>query len=145
MNEKWMKDLIEVLTQGAIGFSPIDEPKGGINLPIEDEECLVEIHPDRSLVCLFGLDLDDLRGMISGDATEDLSSDELQRVAKDSLRQTIGFRGRVLRQQGFQEEVQAAEGYFVMCYRKILTDEVVQNNLGSIRECLKIIGKKNGS
>ena len=140
-----MKDLIEALTHGAIGFSPSDEPKGGINLPIEDEECLVEIHPDRSLVCLFGLDLDELRGMISGDATEDLSSDELQRVAKDSLRQTIGFRGRVLRQQGFQEEVQATEGYFVMCYRKILTDKGVQTNLGSIRECLKIVGKKSGS
>jgi len=140
-----MKDLIEVLTHGAIGFSPLDEPKGGINLPIEDDECLVEIHPDRSLVCLFGLDLDELRGMISGDATEDLSSDELQRVAKDSLRQTIGFRGRVFRQQGFQEEVQATEGFFVMCYRKILTDEGVQNNLGSIRECLKIVGIKSGS
>ena len=139
-----MKDLIEVLTHGAIGFSPSDEPKGGINLPIEDEECLVEIHPDRSLVCLFGLDLDELRGMISGDATEDLSSDELQRVAKDSLRQTIGFRGRVLRQKGFQEEVQTTEGFYVMCYRKILIDEEVQNNVGSIRECLKIIGKKNG-
>ena len=144
MKEEWIKNLIEALTHEDIGFSPTDEPKGGITLPIGDDNCLVEIHPDRSLVCLFGLDLDEIRGMISGGATEDLSSDELQRVAKDSLRQTIGFRGRILRQKGFQEEVQATEEYFVMCYRKVLTDEGVQGNLGSIRECLKIIENKNG-
>ncbi len=143
MSERWMNDLRDSLNQRSFGFSEIDEPKGGISLEVADEDCLVEIHPDRSLVCLFGLDLDELRGMISGSATEDLSGDELQRVARDNLRRIIGARAMVLRRSGYVEEIQATEEYYVLCYRKVLEEQEGEKILESIRQCLKIIeGKK---
>jgi hypothetical protein len=138
-----MNDLKNTLKQESIGFSAIDEPQGAISLALKDEDCLVEIHPDRSMVCLFGLDLDDLRGMISGGATEDLSSDELQRVARDSLRQTIGPRAMALRRVGYEEKIQATDEYFILCYQKILEEKEEEKLLKGIRQCLNIVeGKK---
>jgi len=142
-NDGWMKDLMNALNQESIEFSPIDEPKGAISLALKDEDCLVEIHPDHSMVCLFGVDLDELRGMISGGATEDLSSDELQKLARDSLRRTIGPRAMVLRKIGYEEEIQATDAYFILCYRTLLADSEGKKMLGGIRQCLNIVeGKK---
>lgn len=139
MYEPWIKELMKELDQGSIDFSETEEPKGGLSLSTGDEDCLVEIHPDQSLVCLFGLDLDELRGMISGGATEDLSSDELQKVARDSLRRTIGPRAMVLRKLGFEEEIQATDEIFVLSYRKVLKNQEIKTNLETIRQCLKVI------
>jgi hypothetical protein len=135
----WMDELKKALAQESIGFASVDEPTGAISLNLKDEDCLVEVHSDRSLVCLFGMDMEELKGMIAGDSTEDLSGDELQRAAKESLRQTVGTRGITLRRFGFQEETQITDEYYVLAYRKSLDQESMTTTLSTVRDCLKIL------
>jgi hypothetical protein len=134
-----MDELKKALVQQSIGFASVDEPTGAISLNLKDEDCLVEVHSDRSLVCLFGMDMEELKVMIAGDSTEDLSSDELQRAAKESLRQTVGTRGITLRRFGFQEETQITDEYYVLAYRKSLDQESMTTTLSTVRDCLNIL------
>ncbi len=139
MVDRWMDELKKALIQQSIGFASVDEPKGAICLNLKDEECPVEVHPDRCLVCLLGMDMEELKKMIAGDSTEDLSGDELQRAAKESLRQTVGTKGITLRRLGFQEEIQITDEYYVLAYRKRLDEESMTTTLSTIRDCLKIL------
>ncbi len=82
----------------------------------------VSLGVDRVIACDFKSDLDDIRVLISDDTTEDLSLDELYRVARDELR-PFTSRCRVsLLKSGFEETIEADEDYYVISFKRPLTD-----------------------
>jgi len=94
---------------------PCDNDASG-RLTVADgpEDYLVEVHPAGGVWCLFGIDMEELRLLVSGSGNEDLGEDELQRVAREHLRPLYRRYQPLFAPAGFQEEVVVdAESYAI--------------------------------
>lgn len=98
------------------GVRPEQTIDGGLSFEAARDQCLVEIDPAGSIRCQFGVDLDELRDLIAGSATEDLGEDELVRAARYHL-QTIAkpFAARLVA-DGFVEEYEVTPEHAVISY-----------------------------
>jgi hypothetical protein len=113
-----MERIKPLLTQSRIRFSESDAAGGLLRIETHDPDLLVELDPSGAILCQFGQDLEELRGMISGNTTEDLSDDELQRAAREHLRPTVTRYRSALRTAGFEETVEATGDHYVIVFRK---------------------------
>ena len=108
------------LTQSKIAFEENDPEEKILLIEPHDTDYLLEICADGRLLCQFGIDLQELRDMISGGTTEDLSEDELQRSAREHLRPIVTrYRGKLIG-AGFEEEVEANDEHYAITFKKIL-------------------------
>lgn len=82
-----------------------------LTLPMPDEDWLVEITADGSLICMAGYDLEDMRSILCDGTTEDLGSDELAKQAKFYLQQTISKHRKKLLAEGFTERIAMNDDY----------------------------------
>ena len=53
------------------------EPGGALALDLDAEGWLLELSPDGQLICQTGMDLEDLKSLLSEGTCEDLPTDEL--------------------------------------------------------------------
>ena len=87
-----------------------------VSFTAAEGECLVEVDPAGRVLCQFGIDLDELRNLIAGAATEDLGDDELQRAARYHLQTlTKRYQGRFLA-SGFAEEYDVTADHAVISF-----------------------------
>lgn len=95
--------------------SELDED-GRLSFEAARGECLVEVDPSGVVRCQFGIDLQELRDLIAGSATEDLGEDELVRAARYHL-QTLAkpYAARLVDGQ-FTEEYEVTPAYAVIGY-----------------------------
>lgn len=95
--------------------SELDED-GRLSFEAARGECLVEVDPAGVVRCQFGIDLEELRDLIAGAATEDLGEDELVRAARFHL-QTVAkpYAARLAAGQ-FVEEYEVTPAYAVIGY-----------------------------
>ena len=122
--------LKTLLSQSKMAFEETGRGDGSLAIEADGAEYLLELCADGELLCQFGVDLDELRGMISGGTTEDLSDDELQRSAREHLRPIVNkYRGK-LTAAGFEEAIEANEEYYAITFKKTLDlarpDQVVE-------------------
>jgi hypothetical protein len=89
---------------------------GSLSFEAARGQCLVEIDPAGFVRCQFGVDLDELRDLIAGSATEDLGEDELVRAARYHL-QTIAkpYAPRLVAAK-FSEEYEVTADHAVISY-----------------------------
>ncbi|MEW6683010.1 MAG: hypothetical protein AB1451_08810 [Nitrospirota bacterium] len=104
------------------------------------DQCLVEVDPTGSVRCQFGVDLDELRDLIAGSATEDLGEDELVRAARYHL-QTIAkpYAARLIA-GGFAEEYEVTADHAVIGYVHPVDFSKPENVLSALDRCLGILG-----
>jgi len=98
-----MDTLKTLLREAGIAFS--EEPAGRLVVVGGPEDYLIEVAPDGGIWCLFGVDMGELRLLVSGAGNEDLGEDELQRVAREQLRPLHRRYQPLFAGAGFQEEV----------------------------------------
>ena len=87
LRETWLSVRAEVL-QLYPDFYEL-EPGGAIAMDLGGSGWMLEVQPVERLLCQVGVDMEELRTLLSGNTAEDLSPDELQRVAKDHLRPSV--------------------------------------------------------
>ena len=85
--------------------------QGSLTLPMGDEDWLLEVSANATLVCMAGYDLEDMRSILCDGTTEDLGSDELAKQAKFYLQQTISKHRQRLLSEGFTERIEMNEDY----------------------------------
>jgi len=101
-----------LLRQEGIGFA--EEPSGRLAIAGGPDDCLIEVDPAGGVWCLFGIDMEELRLLVSGSSNEDLGEDELQRVAREHLRPLYRRYQPLFAGAGFGEEVVVdAESYAI--------------------------------
>ena len=125
-----MDPLKTLLSQSKMAFEETGRGDGSLAIEADGAEYLLELCADGKLLCQFGVDLDELRGMISGGTTEDLSDDELQRSAREHLRPIVTkYRGKLIA-AGFEEAIEANEEYYAITFKKRLDlarpDQIVE-------------------
>ncbi len=87
-----------------------------VSFTAAEGECLVEVDPSGRVLCQFGIDLDELRDLIAGAATEDLGDDELQRAARYHLQTVTRRYQRPFIASGFTEEYDVTADHAVISF-----------------------------
>jgi hypothetical protein len=102
---------------------------------LADGEWMLELTPDGRLICQTGMDLDDVKSLLSGGTPEDLNTDELAKQAKYYLQPAVSKVRRRLLEAGFEEAMEMNEEYVAATFQRPVDlakpDEVVQ----TIRWC----------
>jgi hypothetical protein len=119
------------LEQAGLVFED-DAAADGLVLVRDDLAGLVELGADGRLVVLFGVDMDELRTLVSGDATEDLSDDELARVARDHLRPTVNAHKPWLKGDGFEEGLDTSANHYAITFTKNLNPIEIEPAVAAI-------------
>jgi hypothetical protein len=97
-------DLFKTLLQQA-GISFVEDSDGRLNIAGGPDDYLVEVDSHGDVWCLFGVDMSELRLLVSGSSNEDLGEDELQRVAREQLRPLHRRYQPLFAGAGFEEKV----------------------------------------
>ncbi len=112
---------------------------GGLAFEAARGHCLVEVDPLGFVRCQFGVDLEELRDLIAGSATEDLAEDELIRGARYHL-QTIAkpYAARLTAAQ-FAEEYEVTADHAVIGYTHPVDLSQPDNVVPVLARCLEIL------
>ncbi|HUJ79418.1 MAG TPA: hypothetical protein VLY45_03770 [Nitrospiria bacterium] len=103
------------LREAGVAFS--EEASGRLAVAGGPDEYLIEVAPD-GVRCLFGVDMEELRLLVSGSGNEDLGEDELQRVAREQVRPLVRRYQPIFAAAGFQEEVVVDAGSYAVAFVK---------------------------
>ena len=91
-------------------------PERSLLLETPEEDCLVELFPDGRLACQFGVDMEEMRNLLTGDQTEDMQDDELVRVARYHLKSIVDRYRKALIKEGLEEGVDVTEDYYAIVF-----------------------------
>jgi hypothetical protein len=140
MSREPMKLIQEGLREAGYSFDRIHQEAGeSLLLVMERADCVVELMPDGRLACQFGVDMEELRTLVSGDSNEDIAEDELQRVAREHLRPRFQkFRPR-LTAHGFEETVDTTAQYYAISFVKPLDLSDPPRVVSQLEDCLKLL------
>lgn len=100
----------------ARGLSVDRNEHGGLAFEAARGHCLVEVDPSGFVRCQFGVDLEELRDLIAGSATEDLGEDELIRGARYHLQTIAKPYAARLTAAKFAEEYDVTAEHAVISY-----------------------------
>jgi hypothetical protein len=132
--QDWMSEIRNTLKQIGLSWEDAGPENGSIALEGKEGYGL-SITPDGVLTCSFKVDLEELRMLISGDTTEDLSDDELGRVARQELRSVVDRQRPKFRKAGFEEGVEADHDEYAITFKKNLTGTTPQVACDMIKWC----------
>jgi hypothetical protein len=139
MGKEQLEHVEQGLKETGIAFRQANHVSGdSILIPVETEDCLVELHSDGRLSCQFGVDMEELRTLLAGDTTEDIAEDELQRVARDHLRPLFKKYRSILIANGFEETIDATEEYYAIGFVKSVDLPDRNRVITEIQDCLKL-------
>lgn len=112
---------------------------GGLTFEAARGECLVEVDPAGVVRCQFGVDLEELRDLIAGSATEDLGEDELVRAARYHLQTIAKPYAARLTAADFAEEYEVTAAYAVIGYARAVDLSQPDAALPILTRCLEIL------
>lgn len=92
------------------------------------------------LIYQLETDLETVRMMVSGDTTEDLSDDELCRVAREELRPFIRRYQSQLLRADFKEKIVTDQALYAVTFTKELKEATPDETIEAIQWCLKTLG-----
>ncbi|MBI3811545.1 MAG: hypothetical protein HY283_05000 [Nitrospirae bacterium] len=90
---------------------------GSLLLVLPDTDCLVELFSDGRFACQFGVDMEEMRNLLTGDQTEDMADDELVRVARYHLKAIVDRYRAALLSQGFEEGIEATPDHYAITFQ----------------------------
>jgi hypothetical protein len=112
---------------------------GGVSFEAARDQCLVEIDPAGFIRCQFGVDLDELRDLIAGSATEDLGEDELVRAARYHLQTIAKPYVPGLTSAKFSEEYEVTAEHAVISYVHAVDLSTLDTVLPVLEQSLKVL------
>jgi hypothetical protein len=132
--QDWLKQVRILLDQEGVSVQETGTEDGEIYFGW-NEACALHLGADEVLTCSFKVDLEEIRTLISGDTTEDLSEDELCRVAREELRPFVDRYRRKLRQAGFEETIESDHDQYAIIFTKPLTGSTPQEAHDVLKWC----------
>ncbi len=110
-------------------------PNEALTLQLDDEDWLLEITPEGTLIVQAGYCLDDMESILSDGTAEDLGSDELAKQAKFYLQQMVSKHRKRLIQDGFTERTEMNDEYVAMFFERSLNFSDLPALTESIQQC----------
>jgi hypothetical protein len=116
------------------------EPGGALMMDLGEEGWLLELTPDRRLLCQMGMDLEDIKSLMSDGTPEDLGTDEVAKQVKYYIQPAVSkFRQR-LRDAGFEETTEMNDDYVAAIFQKHVDFTKPEEIEQAIQWCRKQFG-----
>jgi hypothetical protein len=96
------------------------EPGGALALSLGDDGWLLEITPDGRLICQYGMDMDDIKTLLSTGTPEDLGTDELAKQAKWYIQPEAAKHRQSLVREGFQENIEMTDEHVAVLFQRVV-------------------------
>ncbi len=123
------------LCQAEPGFYAL-EPGGALALALDEEDgWILEVTPDGRLICQVGMELDDVKSLMSEGTCEDLGSDEVAKQAKFYLQAAVSKKRKALVEAGFEESTEMNDQYVVTLFQRPLDLSNLDEATRAIRWC----------
>jgi len=117
------------------------EPGGSLALELDPDGWMLEVTPDGRLICQTGMDMEDIKSLLSTGTPEDLGTDELAKQAKYYLQPAVSKVRPRLVGAGFEEVTEMTDQYVAVLFQRAVDlnkpDEVQQ----TIRWCQQQFSK----
>lgn len=144
MSRDWLKRVRTAL-ESSDGLSVKENPADGSIRVASEEGYEMRLAPDGLLTCSFKADLDEIRALIADETTEDLSLDELFRVAREELRPFTNRCRRTLILAGFEEETVSDRDQFALVFKKSIDEPDAEKAGDFLKRCWKTLAGPSGS
>ncbi|MBI3611511.1 MAG: hypothetical protein HY204_12530 [Nitrospirae bacterium] len=112
------------------------ESGGSLLLAAPEPDCLAELFSDGRFACQFGVDMEEMRSLLTGDQTEDMADDELVRVARYHLKPIVDRHRAALLKEGLEEGIEATPDYYAITFQTRLDLSDPQKAMHRIARCL---------
>ncbi len=106
------------------------------------DDCLVELFSDGRFAVQFGVDMEEMRSLLTGDQTEDMADDELVRVARYHLKNQLDRFRPVMLAQGLVEGEDATEDYYAVTLETTLDLSDASSAFTRLTKLLKPLREK---
>jgi len=94
------------------------EPGGSLALELNADGWILEVTPDGRLICQTGMDMEDIKSLLSTGTPEDLGTDELAKQAKYYLQPAVSKLRPRLVGAGFEEVTEMTEHYVAVLFQR---------------------------
>lgn len=122
------------LRQMEPGFEEL-EPGGALVLVLDDEDWILEIAPDGRIICQTGMDMEDVKSLLSDNTPEDLGTDELAKQAKYYIQPAVSKRRQTFLGAGFEETTEMTEDHVAVLFHRPLDFQKMEEVEQAIRWC----------
>ncbi len=129
------------LCQAEPGFYEL-EPGGALAMPLGEEGWMLEVTPDGRMICQTGMDIDDIKSLLSEGTPEDLGTDELAKQAKYYLQPAVAKVRRVLIGAGFEETTEMNDQYVAITFHKAVDFQKLDEVKQAVRWCQQQFTRK---
>jgi hypothetical protein len=94
------------------------EPNGPLVMDLGDDGWLLEIRPEGTVLCQYGVAMDEVMALMSDGTPEDLGTDEVAKQAKYFLQPTVSKYRALLLQSGFVEETEMTDEFVAITFAR---------------------------
>lgn len=94
------------------------EPNGPLAMDLGEDGWLLEIRSEGTVLCQYGIAMEDVMALMSDGTPEDLGTDELAKQAKYFLQPAVSKYRALLLQSGFSEETEMNDEFVAITFTR---------------------------
>ncbi|MBI3357110.1 MAG: hypothetical protein HY038_10150 [Nitrospirae bacterium] len=117
------------------------EPGGALAMDVGSDGWLLEIKSDGTVLCQYGVAMDDVMALMSEGTPEDLGTDEVAKQAKYFLQPAVSKFRPLLLQSGFAEETEMNDEFVAVTFARTIDLQDPSKVQDLIRWCCREIGE----
>lgn len=117
------------------------EPSGPLVMDLGSEGWILEIRPQGTVLCQYGVAMDDVMALMSEGTPEDLGTDEVAKQAKYFIQPAVSKYRALLLESGFTEETEMTDEFVAVTFARgvDVADHAKVQDL--LRWCCRQIGR----
>ncbi|HEY5647960.1 MAG TPA: hypothetical protein VIU33_00565 [Nitrospiria bacterium] len=108
------------------------------------DDCLVELYADGRFAVQFGVDMEEMRNLLTGEQTEDMGDDELVRVGRYHLKSQVDRYRSALLEKGLTQGEDATEDYYAVTFETRVDLSDPSSAFTRLSGLLQVFGEKKG-
>jgi hypothetical protein len=116
------------------------EPGGALAMDLGSDGWLLEVKPEGTVLCQYGIAMDDVMALMSDGTPEDLGTDEVAKQAKYFIQPAVAKYRALLLQSGFTEETEMNDEFVAATFARPVDVANPSKVQDLMRWCLRQIG-----
>jgi hypothetical protein len=116
------------------------EPGGPLVLDLGTDGWLLEVKPDGTVLCQYGVAIEDVMSLLSEGTPEDLGTDEVAKQAKYFIQPAVSKFRPLLLQSGFTEETEMNEAFVAVTFARAMDVQNIPKLMDLVQWCRRTVG-----
>jgi len=117
------------------------EPGGPLVMDLGSDGWILEVRPQGTVLCQYGVAMDDVMALMSEGTPEDLGTDEVAKQAKYFLQPAVSKYRALLLESGFAEETEMTDEFVAVTFARGVDVTDPAKVQGLLRWCCRQIGR----